>query len=183
VKHRRWFSNAPAVAAGEFNSNVQWDANRPGRNHTEVVRLFEGHGLISSYHSHHGEKQGAETRRTYYFYRHQDKPFHIDDVFAPTSWRLGSVEVGSFGEWGKLSDHVSVVVDSSIGADGGEAEVAPEAARCLRVSLKQRWPYLSGKLYAQGYCWSAPPPYADPRLSKRDAPTIEDRRRWRTIPY
>jgi hypothetical protein len=70
VKHRGWFSNAPAVAAGDFNSNVQWDANRPGRNHTEAVRLFEGHGLISAYHVHHGEKQGTETRPTYYSYRH-----------------------------------------------------------------------------------------------------------------
>ena len=115
VKHRGWFSNAPVVAAGDFNSNSQWDANRPGRNHTEVVRLFESHGLISAYHAHHGEKQGAETQPTYYFYRHRDKPFHIDYVFVPTSWRLGSVEVGSFGEWGQLSDHVPVVVDLDIG--------------------------------------------------------------------
>ena len=121
VKHRGWFSNAPAVAAGDFNSNVQWDANRPGRNHTEVVRLFEGHGLISAYHAHHGEKQGTETRPTYYFYRHRDKPFHIDYVFVPTSWRLSSVEVGSFREWGHLSDHVPLVADVSIGGSNGSS--------------------------------------------------------------
>jgi endonuclease/exonuclease/phosphatase family metal-dependent hydrolase len=114
VKHREWFSSAPVVAAGDFNSNVQWDANRPGQNHTEVVRLFDGHGLISAYHAHHEEKQGAETHPTYYFYRHQDKPFHIDYVFVPKGWRLISVEVGSFGEWGHLSDHVPVAVDVSI---------------------------------------------------------------------
>jgi exodeoxyribonuclease III len=117
VEHRRWFTKTPAVAAGDFNSNVQWDANRPGRNHTEVVRLFEGHGLISAYHTHHEEKQGAETRPTYYFYRHQDKPFHIDYVFVPKDWKLRSVEVGSFREWGHLSDHVPVVVDASIGGN------------------------------------------------------------------
>ncbi len=82
-----WFRNAPVVVAGDFNSNSQWDENRPGRNHTEVVRLFGGHGLISAYHTHHGEKQGAESRPTYYFYRHQDKPFHIDYVFVPKRWR------------------------------------------------------------------------------------------------
>ena len=75
VEQRDWFSSAPVVAAGDFNSNVQWDANRPGRNHTEVVRLLDGHGLFSAYHAHHEEEQGAETRPTYYFYRHQDKPF------------------------------------------------------------------------------------------------------------
>jgi len=115
VKHRRWLSKAPVVAAGDFNSNVQWDANRPGRNHTDVVRLFDDHNLISAYHLHHGENQGTETRPTYYFYRHQDKPFHIDYVFIPKGWRLKSVEVGAFQEWGHLSDHVPVVVDVNIG--------------------------------------------------------------------
>src|SRR5580693_535017 len=33
-------------------------------------------------------------------YRHKDKPFHIDYVFVPKTWRLGAVEVGSFQEWG-----------------------------------------------------------------------------------
>jgi exodeoxyribonuclease-3 len=115
VEQSGWFRKAPVVAAGDFNSNSQWDANRPGRNHTEVGRLFGGHGLISAYHTHHNEKQGAETRPTYYFYRHQDKPFHIDYVFVPKRWRLKSLEVGSFREWGHLSDHVPVVVDVSIG--------------------------------------------------------------------
>jgi exodeoxyribonuclease III len=116
VKHARWLSKTlPVVAAGDFNSSVQWDANHPGRNHTEVVRLLEAHGLISAYHTHHDEEQGAETRPTYYSYRHQDKPFHIDYVFAPKSWRLKSVEVGSFREWGRLSDHVPLVVDVTIG--------------------------------------------------------------------
>jgi len=114
VEHCGWFTEAPVVAAGDFNSNVQWDANRPGRNHTEVVHLLEAHGAISAYHAHHGEKQGTETQPTSYLYRHQDKPFHIDYVFVPKDWRLKSVEVGSFREWGHLSDHVPVVVDVSV---------------------------------------------------------------------
>jgi len=117
-EHGGWFDKTPVVAAGDFNSNSQWDANRPGRNHTEVVRLFDSHGLISAYHAHHEEKQGTETHPTYYFYRHQDKPFHIDYVFVPKRWRLRSVEVGSFREWGHLSDHVPVVIDVSIRGAG-----------------------------------------------------------------
>ena len=118
VKHAGWFRKATMVVAGDFNSNVRWDRNRPGRNHTEVVRILESHGMISAYHSHHEEEQGAETRPTYYFYRHQDKPFHIDYVFAPKGWRLGAVEVGSFQEWGHLSDHVPLVVDVRMGGSG-----------------------------------------------------------------
>ena len=141
LKHRGWFSNAPVVAAGDFNSNVQWDANRPGRNHTEVVRLFQSHGLISAYHTHRGEKQGAETRPTYYFYRHQDRPFHIDYVFVPKGWRLKSVEVGSFREWGHLSDHVPVVVDVS----GGRGEGRHHGERHCRFDpLGGSWTRLIG---------------------------------------
>jgi len=129
-----WFDNAPVVVAGDFNSNSQWDENRPGRNHTEVVRLFGGHGLISAYHTHHREKQGAETRPTYYFYRRQNRPFHIDYVFVPQRWRLRSVEVGSFREWGHLSDHVPVVVDVSIGAAVGKCD-STSPRQCSRWSV------------------------------------------------
>jgi hypothetical protein len=106
-----WFRSAPVVVAGDFNSNSQWDDDRPGRNHTELVRLFEGHGLISAYHTHYGEMQGAETRPTHYFLRHLDRPFHIDHVFVPKSWQLKLVDVRSFQEWRHLSDHVPMVVD------------------------------------------------------------------------
>jgi exodeoxyribonuclease III len=118
MEHGHWFGGSPAVVAGDFNSNSIWDENRPGRNHTEVVRLFASYGLVSAYHAHCREKQGAETRPTYYFYRHPDKPFHIDHVFVPKAWRLRSVAVGSFQEWGHLSDHVPLVVDVGIRGSG-----------------------------------------------------------------
>jgi endonuclease/exonuclease/phosphatase family metal-dependent hydrolase len=60
---------------------------------------------------------GSRNAANYYFYRHQDKPFHIDYVFVPRGWRLKSVEVGAFQEWGQLSDHVPVVVDANIGVN------------------------------------------------------------------
>ena len=63
VDHRGWFRKAPVVAAGDFNSNSQWDENRPGRNHTEVVRLFGDHGLISAYHTHHKRSKEPKCAR------------------------------------------------------------------------------------------------------------------------
>jgi endonuclease/exonuclease/phosphatase family metal-dependent hydrolase len=113
--HAGWFDRAPSVIAGDFNSNARWDKERPGRNHTEVVRLLKSYGLRSSYHTYFDEKQGAETRPTYYFHYHENKAFHIDYVFAPESWRVQSVQVGSFDEWRPLSDHVPVTVDFATG--------------------------------------------------------------------
>ena len=43
------------------------------------------------------------------------KPFHIEYVFVPKLWKLRSVEVGSFREWG-LSCHVPLVVHVNIGS-------------------------------------------------------------------
>jgi endonuclease/exonuclease/phosphatase family metal-dependent hydrolase len=62
------------------------------------------------------QEHGTPSDRDY-FYRHEDKPFHIDYVFVPKSWRVKSVEAGSFQEWGHLSDHVPVVVDVTIGGN------------------------------------------------------------------
>jgi exodeoxyribonuclease III len=114
VEQTGWFVTAPIVVAGDFNSNSQWDRRRPIGNHTEVVRLFEDHGLVSAYHTHQREAQGTETQPTHYFHHHKNEPFHIDYVFVPKIWQLDLVEIGTFREWGRLSDHVPVVVDVSI---------------------------------------------------------------------
>jgi exodeoxyribonuclease-3 len=52
VKHRGWFSNAPAVAAGDFNSNVQWDANPPRtepRRGSASIRRARAHQCVSTH--------------------------------------------------------------------------------------------------------------------------------------
>lgn len=89
------------VAAGDFNSNQIWD--RPGRPylHAEMVQLLDCHGLVSAYHHHYAEAQGAETRSTFYMYRKQERGFHIDHCFVPRAWApyLKSVQVGVFVDW------------------------------------------------------------------------------------
>lgn len=110
-KHGKQLSCLPLVIAGDFNSNAIWDKGRPGRNHTEVVRMLKAHGSLSVYHAHFKERHGAETRPTYYFLHQQNRPYHLDYIFAPKAWRIQKVEVGSFEEWGHLSDHVPVIVD------------------------------------------------------------------------
>jgi exonuclease III len=111
TKHGERISCLPLVIAGDFNSNTIWDKERPGRNHTEVVRLLKTYGSLSAYHAHFNESHGAETRPTYYFLHRQNRPYHLDYIFAPKAWRVQSVQVGSFEEWGHLSDHVPVIVD------------------------------------------------------------------------
>ena len=97
---------------GDFNSNTIWDRKHRASNHSNVVKLLEDKGILSTYHLYYKQAQGTEEHPTLYMYRHKDKPYHIDYCFvsADMAGRLQSVEVGDFDFWTKHSDHVPVVV-------------------------------------------------------------------------
>ena len=113
MSHPEWFGSTPVLLAGDLNSNRIWDAKREVGNHSDVVRVVAERGMVSAYHEFFGEAQGAETRRTFYQFRHEHRPYHIDYIFLPREWasRLRSVNVGDFERWSKLSDHCPVVVE------------------------------------------------------------------------
>jgi hypothetical protein len=114
--YRELLAAGSAVVLGDFNSNTIWDKTHPNdRNHSALVRLLEDLGLVSAYHAHFGESQGAETRPTYYFHWNDQKPFHIDYCFIPQAWTklLHRVEVAGFEEWRAHSDHRPLLVELS----------------------------------------------------------------------
>jgi exodeoxyribonuclease-3 len=110
--HPAWFQG-PVIVAGDLNSNTRWDEGGGVGGHADVVRMFGEYGLSSAYHAHFDEEQGAESRPTEYFFRHRDRPYHVDYIFIPKPWlsRLQTVEVGGYGQWSRLSDHCPVIVD------------------------------------------------------------------------
>jgi exodeoxyribonuclease-3 len=118
VRHPEWFvGGRPVVMGGDFNSNTIWDRERKERNHSAVVDLLRERNLASAYHEFFSEKQGQETRHTHFqlFSEDPKKRFHIDYVFIPDSWRISSVEVGSYEPWCKAelrSDHTPMVVEA-----------------------------------------------------------------------
>jgi exodeoxyribonuclease III len=101
---------------GDFNSNTIWDKPRREGNHSTVVKKLEEKGIFSVYHQHFNQVQGKEEHPTYYLYRHQDKPYHLDYCFVSIDMlqHLRSVEVGEYDCWKKLSDHVPVMVTFDI---------------------------------------------------------------------
>ena len=104
----------PTVVAGDFNSNTIWDYKRPeGQNHSGLVRNLAELGLVSAYHRFYDEAHGKESRPTLFLLRQEARPYHIDYCFIPETWatHLRHVEVGTFGEWAKFSDHRPLVVD------------------------------------------------------------------------
>jgi len=122
-----WFERGPVVFLGDFNSHSLWDRNHPrDRNHSALVRRLEALGLASSYHYYHAEPHGSETVPTFFEYRHQHRPYHIDYCFLPASWApwISSVTVGAHDNWSARSDHMPLltVVEPPSGQPPPEAD-------------------------------------------------------------
>jgi len=108
--HQEWFEG-PVVVAGDFNTGGVWHGLRPGLDHYTVVAALEKLGLCSGYHHDRGVEQGKEPEPTFWMYRKEDRPHHLDHVFVPVSWPIASVTVGGFDQWSQYSDHAPMVAD------------------------------------------------------------------------
>ena len=104
------------ILAGDFNSNTIWDKPRREGNHSTVVARLADRKILSTYHQFFSQAQGKEAHPTYFLYRHQDKPYHLDYCFASMDFleRLKSVEVGAYADWKMHSDHKPVIVKFEI---------------------------------------------------------------------
>jgi endonuclease/exonuclease/phosphatase family metal-dependent hydrolase len=111
--HPEWFKGGPVVLAGDLNSNSRWDAECKPNDHSSFVELLRALGLESSYHFLKNEQQGAETKYTHHHRWKENKGFHIDYVFVPVAWlkQISGVEIGTYAQWGRASDHCPVTVD------------------------------------------------------------------------
>lgn len=109
--HGKHIEADECMLLGDLNSNVQWD--RPDRwwNHSDNVRILDSLGLKSIYHEQYRVEQGAETEPTFYMYRHKDKPYHIDYIFASKYLSTGSkLKLHDPAIWLKYSDHIPLEV-------------------------------------------------------------------------
>lgn len=114
--YRDLFQQNDTVVIGDINANKIWDKEHPaGQNYSALVEKLSDLGLISSYHSYHGEAHGEETQATYYHSWKEQKPFHLDYCFIPKAWakRMSRVDVGTYAEWRESSDHRPLLVELS----------------------------------------------------------------------
>ena len=100
------------ILAGDFNSNVIWDKLHRKSNHSMVIEKLKTLNIFSTYHTTFDLQPGLEEHPTFFMYRHQNKPYHIDYCFASLSMikKIRSLEIGSFEKWAMYSDHVPVMV-------------------------------------------------------------------------
>ena len=108
IKYYSALLEGDIIIAGDFNSNSQWDNKNKNNSHSDLVKHLAGKNIFSAYHHFKKESQGSETTPTFHWYHHENKPFHIDYCFASLHFieRLQNVEVGTFKDWAKHSDHM-----------------------------------------------------------------------------
>jgi exodeoxyribonuclease-3 len=102
----------PTILFGDFNSNKIWDYKERVGNHSDVVRFLEDFNIKSLYHEKTGVEHGKEVDPTFFMFRKENKPYHIDYCFASEYFRKQEYEfhVGKYNEWCDLSDHAPIIV-------------------------------------------------------------------------
>ena len=100
----------PAIWTGDFNSNTIWDKPKREGNHTALVKFLAERKIHSAYHRFYDHQHGAEAHPTYFLYRHEAKPYHIDYCFSSKHFELEHVEVGAYANWRAHSDHKPIIV-------------------------------------------------------------------------
>ena len=115
-KYDKLLSKPQTILIGDFNSNTIWDRPRRLGNHSHVVDHLKKKKIQSLYHLHYQQMQGEEAHPTFYLYKQKDKPYHIDYCFASKDLaeRLYDLEIGSYEQWIKYSDHVPMIFTFSL---------------------------------------------------------------------
>lgn len=109
VSREKWIRERQTVLLGDFNNCASYKNS----GWKELKKLIDSLGLVSAYHSYFGEEFGEETRQTHFHRGKETHGFHLDYCFLPSAWvkHITKVEVGTYSDWDKVSDHVPLIVD------------------------------------------------------------------------
>lgn len=103
------FFNSQMIICGDFNCDVRLKKTH-AKNVFEMIEKLNEVGLVDIYHNLNGEKEGEESKATFFMYRHLDKPYHLDHVFAASD-NVKYLEIGDENHWIEFSDHVPIVFE------------------------------------------------------------------------
>lgn len=112
-EYQRIIKKNNTMLIGDFNSNAIWDRPRRIGNHSHVVERLAKKGIASAYHHFFEEDHGRETMPTFFLYKNETKPYHLDYCFlsADLMDQVKKIELPPYKEWKHLSDHLPIIVD------------------------------------------------------------------------
>ncbi len=105
------FFNEDIVMCGDFNCDKKLKNKTHGENVDEMMDKLSEINLIDVYQDIYDENQGEESKATFYMYKHSDKPYHLDHVFAAKD-KVNDLHVDDdYDKWVKsrISDHVPII--------------------------------------------------------------------------
>lgn len=111
-EHKSKLPLTRTIIGGDFNSNACWDKWDRWWNHSDVVRELKEIGIHSLYHYLTKELQGTETQPTFFMYRKEQRPYHIDYIFQSEDLVSEStIKIGEPNEWLEFSDHMPIICE------------------------------------------------------------------------
>ena len=107
------FFNEDMIMCGDFNCDKRLKNPTHGENVDEMMDKLSEIQLVDVYHDIYNENQGEESKATFYLYKHLDKPYHLDHVFAAKG-KVKCLQVEKdVDRWvnPKKSDHVPIIFE------------------------------------------------------------------------
>ena len=105
------------IMCGDFNSNVIWnnkhkskDNGGNAKDQSNLNIKLNNKGLYSVYHELNDEKQGEETKATFFQTKHLNQHYYIDYVYAKKD-SVSEFKILDFSKWACLSDHLPLVFE------------------------------------------------------------------------
>lgn len=141
ISHYADFLRATSsVVAGDFNASLRWEGKRNCASFVALDESLRELGLTSVYHAKHGHGFDREPEPTLCFQWNEEKPFHIDYIYAPSVWMPGlqSVSVGAAADWvgRKLSDHMPLTAEWELPRAAARGSVAGLGAGALPLTAR-----------------------------------------------
>ncbi|MBT3673680.1 MAG: endonuclease/exonuclease/phosphatase family protein, partial [Proteobacteria bacterium] len=75
-----------------------------------INQNFESLGFASAYHADTEDEFGQEDKPTFFHTKNREKTYHIDYIYLKGLEAI-QVDVGTYDDWIKLSDHVPIIAE------------------------------------------------------------------------
>ena len=103
------FFNEDMIVCGDFNCDARLKRTH-AKNVFKMMDKMSEIGLVDTYPYLNDEKQGEESKPTFFMNRNRDKPYHLDHVFA-SEGRIEELEIGDVDRWLEFSDHLPMIFE------------------------------------------------------------------------
>ena len=109
--YKKWLvQSSKCILGGDFNNSVLWDKGDKQNNFSNIESFLQNLNFKSVYHDQFNEEYGYEEQPTFFHTKKETKSYHIDFLFLK-SINAKRVELGSYSEWIRFSDHIPLICE------------------------------------------------------------------------